>query len=204
MADLAGYYPTSPWFNAVDFSVNTPTITSETNAGKVRRVGYGHSFYSWTVKYPNMTQAQLGPIAGFIAQTRGPLLSFEIVLPQISYTKSSNPSVSTVSTSQTISAGVSQVTVSGATASSTILLGGDFFKFASHSKVYQATNTCTADGSGNATLYFSGNLVADVTSGANITTTAVPFTAIMESDAHQVNVGMGGMSTLSLQMRETW
>jgi hypothetical protein len=32
----------------------------------------------------------------------------------------------------------------------------------------------------------------------------VPFTVILEGDVQQYEVGMGGITTMSLDMRETW
>ena len=91
MADIASPYPTSPVFNTVGFTVNTPTIATETFSGKTRRVGFGHQFYSWQAQYSTLTDLDAGIVEGFLAQTYGSLLSFEIVLPKISYSKSTNP-----------------------------------------------------------------------------------------------------------------
>lgn len=204
MADLQGYYPTTPWFNAVSFEAITPQLVSETNTGKTHRRAYGHTFYRWDVKYPPITRGELSPIAGFLAQTYGGLFSFEIVLPEISYSKSTNPPTTTVSTNASASKGAKNIAVTNAGANKTVLAAGDFFKFDGHTKVYQATNDCVADGSGNATLYFAGSLVEDVSSGEDLTLTGVPFTAIIEDDTHKVNVGLGGMANLRLKMREVW
>jgi len=204
MADLAGYYPTTPGFSAVDFTVNSPTLSTETNSGKTRRVGYGHQFYTWRVSYPPMTQAQLAPTAGFLAQTYGPLLSFEIVLPEISYTSLSNQTSQTIQTTETKAVGEKNVTIGGASGVENILAAGDFFKFSGHSKVYQCVANCTSAGDGTATLYFAGGLTTALASGETLTITTVPFTAVRENDAHQVTVGLGGMSTVQIDMRETW
>lgn len=203
MADLTSQYPMDVSFTAVDFIVNTPTIVSETNSGKLRRVGQGISFYSWTVKYPPVTPRALGTIQGFIAQTQGPLYSFEIVLPEISYSKTINQSVAPT-TSANISAGAVNVTVTGCTVTSEVLRAGDFFKFDNHSKVYQATVNCNSDSNGNATLYFSGPTVSSVTAGANVTITAVPFTAVIEDGEQTTSIGSGGFGSLELSMREVW
>lgn len=204
MADLAGYYPNDPWFSAVEFSMVTPALVTESNTGKTFRRAYGHTYYSWSVKYPPLTRTEMGPILGFLAQTYGAMFSFEIVLPEISYSKSTNPPLTTVRTSQAITRGAKNVTVTNAGANKMILRAGDFFKFNSHTKVYQATNTCESDASGNATVYFAGSLVEDVDTSTDLTLTGVPFTAIIEDDTHKVGVGLGGMGALSLKMREVW
>lgn len=204
MADLAGYYPTTPGFTAVEFQVNTPTLSTNTNSGKTRRVGYGHQFYTWKVNYPPMTQSQLAPTFGFLAQAYGPLLSFNIVLPEISYTSLSSQTAQTISTSQSKAVGEKDITLSGASGIENILAVGDFFKFSGHSKVYQCVANCTSASDGTATLYFAGGLVEAVSSSETLTITQVPFTALLENDAHQVTVGLGGMSQLQIDMRETW
>lgn len=204
MADLAGYFPSSPWYNAVEFKTNTPQLATETNSGKTIRRAYGHQYYSWKVKYPPITRSELGNINGFLAQTFGSLFSFEIVLPEISYSKSENPPTTTVRTNGSAARGDKTVSLTNCGANKTVLKAGDFFRFTSHSKVYQATNTCQSDGSGNAILYFAGSLVSDVPTSTDLVLTGVAFTAIIENDAHQVNVGLGGMAQLTLEMRETW
>ncbi len=56
---MSGTFPSSPGFQAVNFKINTPTLTSETLSGKKRRVGMGHSYYTFTVKFPNQTSFAL-------------------------------------------------------------------------------------------------------------------------------------------------
>lgn len=204
MADLASAYPSNPSFNAVNFSVNTPTIATTTFSGKTRRTGYGHQYYEWEVKYAPLTPREAGAVEAFLAQTFGPQLSFEITLPEISYSKSNNPPSTTPETSASASKGAKQVAITNCGANKEVLYAGDFFKFADHSKVYQATSTITSDGSGNATLYFAGSLVEDVASGTSLTITAVPFTAIAINNVQKFDVGVGGMTAISVEMRETW
>ena len=204
MADLAGFFPNTPGFSAIDFTVNAPTLTTETNSGKTRRVGYGHQFYSWKLSYPPLSQSQLAPTAGFLAQTYGPLLSFEIVLPEISYTSLAGQTTQTIQTSQTRAVGEKDVTIAGASGIENILAAGDFFKFSGHSKVYQCVANCTSASDGTATLYFAGGLTTALASAETLTITQTPFTAVRENDAHQVTVGLGGLSQLQIDMRETW
>lgn len=204
MADLASAYPSNPSFNAVSFQVNTPSLATTTFSGKTRRTAFGHQYYQWTVNYAPLTPREAGAVEAFLAQTFGPSLSFEITLPEISYSKSNNPPTTTPQTSAGASKGAKQVTITNCGANKEVLFAGDFFKFANHSKVYQATSTCTSDGSGNATLYFAGSLVSDVTNGTSLTITAVPFTAIALNNAQKFDVGIGGMTSISVEMRETW
>ena len=109
MADIASQYPTSPSFNKVTISTNTPTLATETFSGKTRRVGQGHTFYNWQIKYPTLTDREAGLVEGFLAQTYGSLFSFEIVLPEVSYSKSTNPPSTTPATTTSYAAGAKSV-----------------------------------------------------------------------------------------------
>ena len=206
MADLASQYPTTPSFNAVSFQVNTPSLATTTFSGKSRRVAFGHQFYDWEVSYPSLTDRQAGIVEGFLAQTYGPSLSFEIILPEISYSKSNNPPSTTPAVNQVggYAKGQKSVVLDNCGANKQVLYVGDYFKFDNHSKVYQCVATCESDGSGNATLFFAGSLVADVPDNTDLTITAVPFTAIALNDVQKFDVGIGGITSISVKMRETW
>ena len=198
---MSGTYPARPSFNSINFKINTPVIKTQTNSGLTRRVAQGHSFYTFTVKYNNITKYDAGPVMGFISQQYGSLEKFQIVLPEISYSKlGSNQTTSTVTTSASASAGIDNVAVTGVTSGKFLLRAGDYFKFANHDKVYMCTVSWTT---GNP-LYFSGSLVKDVPSGTQITYNAVPFTVILDGEVQQYDTGIGGIIQMSLDMRETW
>jgi len=212
MADLATQYPTSPEFEAVSFKLVTPSQITETNSGKVRRTGYGVSYYTWEAEYSTLTALQAGTVIGYLAQAYGPQLSFEIILPEISYTKLTNQTSSTCTVGATNSGigatntvGAKAVQLTGCGNTKTVLAAGDFFKFSSHSKVYMCVAPCTSDSAGNATLYFSGSLTNTIVNGTTtLTITAVPFTAILSDDIQEWSVGYGGLTTLKVGMRENW
>ena len=204
MADIATQYPTTPSFNAVNFKVNTPTIATTTFSGKSRRTGYGHQFYEFDVKYPTITPSELATVQGYIAQTYGSQLSFEIVLPEISYTSLTAQTSNTPQTNTTYAKGVKSVLITNCGATQNVLNAGDFFKFSGHSKVYQSIGAVTSNGSGEATLNFAGALVESVGSSETLTITAVPFTVINLNNVQQYEVGIGGLATASVSMRETW
>ena len=204
MADLATQFPSSPSFESVNFRVNTPTQITNTMTGKLRRIGLGVSFYSWEVKYPSLTPLDSGTVRGYVAQALGPQFSFEIILPKISYTKLSSQTGSTPRTSGAMSIGATSVALINCGANAQVLAAGDFFKFNNHSKVYQCVSPCTANSSGSATLYFSGPAVSAVPTATNLTITAVPFTAVFAEEAQEFEFGYGGLSSMSLSMREVW
>jgi hypothetical protein len=197
---MSGTYPTNPTFQAVNFRINTPTLSSETLSGKTRRVGMGVSFYTFAAQYNNMTDFDMGPIVGFLHAQYGQLEDFQIVLPRISFSKAGNQTTNTVTTTQARTTGQNSVTVTGPSAGQSLLLAGDFFKFNNHSKVYM----CTTDWTPGQPLRFAGSLVSDVPSGTALTITNVPFTVILDNDVQEFQVGLGGISQLQVDFREVW
>jgi hypothetical protein len=201
---MSGTWPTSPNFNAVNFKVNTPTLRTQTISGKTLRVGMGHSFYTFTAKYNNLTRYDAGPIQGFIAQQYGPLESFQIYLPELSYSKQLNQTTGAVQTSSIAYQGADHVSVSGVTSGKGLLRAGDFFTFGNHRKVYQ----CAVTWSTGQPLYFSGSLVKDVPSGTGITygsyNSPIAWTVIMDGDVQQWDTGIGGITNISVDFREVW
>lgn len=203
MADLATQYPSTPSFASVNFKTNTPTQLTNTMTGKIRRVGMGVSYYSWEVKYPNLTRLEAGSVKGYLAQALGPQFSFEIVLPTLSYSALTNQTAN-VPRSAAAAIGSTSTTLTNCGANAQVLASGDYFKFANHTKVYQCVAPCTANGSGVATLYFSCPLVTAVPLNTNLTITAVPFTAILAEEAQEFEAGYGGITTMTVSMREVW
>lgn len=204
MADLATQYPSSPSFQSINFTTNTPTQITNTMTGKLRRVGMGVSFYSWEVSYPSLNRLDAGTVKGYLAQALGPQFSFEIVLPRLSYSALTNQTSSVPRTSASAAIGSTSVTLTNCGANASVLAAGDYFKFNNHTKVYQCVAPCTANGSGNATLFFSCPLVSAVPSNTNLTITAVPFTAVLAEEAQEFTAGFGGITSMSVMMREVW
>jgi len=199
---MAGTYPMTSGFNAVNFKINTPVIKTTTISGKTRRVAQGHSFYTFTGKYNNLSKYDTGPIIGFVSQQYGSYSSFQITLPELSYSKlgTQNQTATTVTTSAAAIAGADSVAITGVASGKYLLRAGDFFKFANHSKVYM----CAVSWVSGQPLYFSGSLVADVPSGTALVINAVPFTVILDGEVQQYDTGIGGIVQMSLDFREVW
>jgi hypothetical protein len=204
MADLATQYPASPSFESINFKTVTPTQVTGTMSGKVRRIGMGLSYYTWEVKYASLTRLQAGTVKGYLAQALGPQFSFEIVLPRLSTSALATQTASVPRTSATAAIGSTSVTLTNCGNTQNVLAAGDFFKFNNHTKVYMCVAPCTSNSGGTATLFFSGPLLTAVPSSTNLTITAVPFTAILAAPEQEFEVGYGGISTMSVSMRETF
>jgi hypothetical protein len=203
MSDLGGF-PTTPSFQTVNLKLNTPTQSTETFSGKTRRVGFGVSYYTFTVRYPDLTPRQAGIVQGFVARAFGPQLSFDVILPRISYSKFADQTTSLPYTVGATARGAKQVNLTNCGSNKNVLAAGDVFKFAGQDKVYMCVADCVSNSSGNATLFFSGSLIESVPSNIPLTITAVPFTVILESDQQEWDVGVGGMTSMELPMREVW
>ena len=221
---LANPYPDNG-FQAVDFKFNSPAQTTQSLNGKVRRLGMGITYYTFTVKYPMVSRAKLSTIMGFLSQCQGPLYAFDIVLPYISYTNLTNQISGSVSvtggTDTWVENGVTKtgyktgrgvVTVTGANGD--LFAGGDVMRFedynfpgndpnSKHLKVYMVTNEVTITG-GLGTVYFAGGLVDNVPNGTLVKYNAVPFQVILNGEEQLFNVGTGGMGSLEFNCREVW
>jgi len=204
MADLFTQFPADPVGSAVNFKINTPTQISETMSGKIRRLGLGVSYYSWELNFTNLTPLQAGTITGYLGQTLGPQFSFEIILPRISFSKAPNQTPNTPVTLTTAPIGSNNVNLTGLGVEKNVLAAGDFFRFNNHTKVYMCVAPCVSNSSGNATLFFSCPLVQPVPNGTNVTINSVPFTAILEEEAQEYEVGFGGITNISIAMREVY
>lgn len=205
MADLATAWPDTVGFRAVNFRINTPTQLSETFSGKLRRVGLGISYYSWEAVYANLVPIDAGTVLGYVAQAQGPQFSFEILLPHVSFTNLPNQTSSTPRLSATAPQGSTSVSLTNCGSNGQVLAAGDFFKFNDHSKVYMCAAPCIADGSGNATLFFTSPTVQAVSSSTELTINTVRFTAVLEDTEQEYGVGFGGIvGEMSFNMREVW
>ena len=194
--------PTVPSFSAVNFKINTPSLSTRTNSGMTRRIGMGHSYYSFTVQHKNLTRFEAGPVLGFIAQQFGSMDPFNIILPELSYSKTTNQTRTIVTTTAAAAVGATSVAITGVAVGKEFLRAGDFFQFPNHTKVYMCTSTWTSG-----PLEFSGGLVQAVPSGTAITyggTEPIRFRVIFESDVQQWETGIGGLVNISLDMREVW
>ena len=204
-------------FEAVDFQIVSPTLTTESFSGKVRRIGQGHQYYTFGLKMPPLTPYQFGPVIAFITKQYGQVDSFTVSLPEISFNTGQNAaSIGTpvvggyyLQAGNLITSapplGYKNVQIKGMTPNRLqVLRAGDFFRFAGHTKVYMATDDLNSDGGGVGILNFSGGLVASPPVNQGIFTNDVKFTVILDSDIQEYSLGYGGMTQYSFNCREVW
>jgi hypothetical protein len=203
---MSGTYPATPEFSSVDFKINTPVQTTETVNGRKRRSGFGVSYYTFAGKYANLIPSQAAAVTSFVAKQYGQVESFQIVLPKISYNKAADyaQAVGNAKVKTAASKGAFQVNLKGLGSLKTVMKAGDFFKFNGHSKVYMCTDDVVSLSNGEATIYFSGKLVANVVVDEVLTINAVPFTVILDQDVDEFTVANGGMTNIEVSFREVW
>ena len=200
-------FPTSPSFQSVNFKVNTPILRSTSLSGISRRVAMGNQFYSFTVKFPPLSPSDQGTVNGFLAARLGGYEAFDIILPEISYSKAQHPGDHTITVTGALAAGGNTVTYNVAGSGNhykNMFAAGDFIRFSNHSKVYQVTTSSTSNGSGNGTIVIGGLLVASITTATTIQRDAVPFSVVLAADENSFEVGFGGYTSISLDLREVW
>ena len=164
---MAGTYPTTPEFQAIDLQSRHNTLISESISGKIQARSIGGQRWSFSAKYNPMTREEFNPVYAFVISQQGMLGQFTIVPPVISST--SGTATGTMAVNGITSSGTGTVPIDGITGT---IKAGDFIKFANHSKVYMVT--ADRDGAGDMTI--EPELVADVADDEEITYTSVPFT----------------------------
>lgn len=199
--------PTDPSFQSVNFKVNTPILRTSSLSGITRRVAQGHQYYSFTINYPTLTAKEAGKVNGFLAARLGGYESFTVVIPEVSYSKAQHPDGVTMTVTTAKAAGSTSTTyavVGSSHHNKEFLVAGDFIKFSNHSKVYMVTEDSNTDGSGNATVKFSGGLVQPITTSTTIIREAVPFTVVLDADVQEFEVGFGGLTSMNFDVKEVW
>lgn len=181
-----GTWPSTVGFRTVDFESQTQTRVTETQSGRTVRFSTATNKFTGRIRYPFMSVDDFRPIQAFATRANGSLNSFDIVLPRISYTKSSYPN-QTVYVSAATSAGASSVTITSDQTSSTILKAGDVVRFGNHNKVYMVSTDISSDVSGVATLEIFPNLIQaieDDSAGGSVSVTVnqVPFRMFIDKD----------------------
>lgn len=200
---MSGTFPSTPQPTDIKFNLQTPVLKTTTISGKTRRVAMGIQYYTMTLRFGSMTSSQMNPIQAFIASQYGAYDSFQIVLPKISYRKATDSISTTPTATASVSAGATSLKVTTDN-NKTVLKAGDFFKFANHTKVYMANTDFTSTSTGTGVLSFTPALVNDVTSSEALTITAVPFTVILDNEEQSFTVGVGGITTTELELREVF
>ena len=190
---MAGTYPTTPEFQAINLESRHNNVMSETVSGRMQVRTLGGQRWSFTAKYNPMTRAEFQPVFAFVMSQQGRFGTFTIVPPVIG--DASGDVSGTALVNATTAAGATSVAMDGITGT---IKAGDFIKFASHNKVYMVT----ADRAGAGSVSIEPPLVSGVTDNESITYDSVPFTMRLANDVQSYNLASNEYYEYELDMIE--
>ena len=175
-------------------SVHPTRIATTLNGIEQRASGTGQ-YYRITAEYSNLTQAQVRQIMAHMAGESGPLNSFTFQLP--TYLGTITGSGASMGTVGTTAIGSSSVSLTVGSGSSPYFKAGDLFKFANHTKVYQATADSTTT-----SLVFKPPVRAAVPTSTAITTTSLSMTVRYATDNQEFSINTDLFSSFSIEFIE--
>jgi len=189
---MAGTYPTTPEFQAINLKSTHNNVKSTTVSGRVQVRSIGGQKWAFSAKYNPMTRAEFQPVFAFVTSQQGMLGTFGIVPPVIGSTSGSATGTALVNGST--SAGVTSVPVDGFTGD---IKAGDFVKFG-HGKVYMVT----ADRDGAGDISIEPALISAVSDNETMTYNGVSFTMRMTNDVQSYSLSQFEYYTYELDMEE--
>ena len=189
---MSGTFPTSPVFNALNFSSEQNTITSTTDSGKMFATQVDGQRWKFSASFPPMTRADFMSVYAFVMKQRSQKETFSIIPPVISNARGTISG----SVDGTASVGATTITLSGGTGS---ILAGSLIKFDNHDKVYMVV-TDNNDVTGN-DLVIEPPLRTAVSS-TNITYDSVPIKVRLQNDVQQFNTGTDGLYRFEIDVIE--
>jgi len=190
---MAGTYPSTPEFQAINLESKHNNLVSETVSGRQQVRSIGGQRWSFSARYNPMTRAEFQPVFAFVMSQQGRYGTFTIVPPVIG--DASGDVSSTALVNATTAAGATSVAMDGITGT---IKAGDFIKFASHSKVYMVT----ADRAGAGSVSIEPPLVSGVTDKEAITYDSVPFLMRLANDVQSYNLASNEYYEYELDMIE--
>ena len=197
---MSGAFPSSPAVMTIKIISDQPSLESISDSGKRQSRYAGGHLWEMDLTFPVMTRAQFAPIDGFVMSQDGGSEEFTYV-PAHKATP--------------IGEWGSAVSVVGAHAvdDTTIVMdgfnpnkadvvnAGDFFKFASHSKVYMVVENSTSVGN-VATLTIRPALIESIADNEVVTFQDVPFTVFVD-DVFEYKLSRQGFYTFSVKLKES-
>lgn len=194
---MSGAFPITAGFQTLDFQSNSPTRVTVSVSGKSQRVKVGGQFWSFKLKSPAMTRAQMMSDFAFIVQQDGQAEAFTIVPPEISSTRGT--ASGTITINATYAAGQSVVKGNGASGT---LKKGDLIKFSNHDKVYMITADVDMDASSEDTFNIYPPLTSAVSSSTTVTYNSVPIKVYFDKDEQKYITQADGTFQYEIVMTE--
>jgi hypothetical protein len=194
---MSGVFPITAGFQTLDFQSNTNSRVSVSVSGKSQRIKTGAQFWSFKLKSPAMTRAQVMADFAFIVQQDGQVESFTIVPPEISTTRGT--ASGTITINATYASGQSVVKGNGASGT---LKKGDLIKFSNHDKVYMITDDVDMDASSEDTFNIYPPLTTAVSNSTTVTYNSVPIKVYFDKDEQKYITQADGTFKYEIVMNE--
>ncbi len=189
---MAGTYPSTPEFQAINLKSTHNNLKSTTISGRTQVRTIGGQKWEFSAKYNPMTRAEFQPVFAFVTSQQGSLGTFSIVPPVIGST--SGTATGTALVNGATSAGATSVPVDGFTGT---IKAGDFVRFG-HTKVYMVT--ADIDGAGD--LSIEPALITAVSDDETMTYNDVAFTMRLRNDVQQFGLSRFEYYTYEVDMEE--
>jgi len=199
--------PTTVKFESVNFRQLDNVSVTTTTSGRTVRVSNSTTIWTGSLKMIAYTQADFKAIQAFLAQLRGQLNDFYVVLPGISDFSGTTTGGVSLEVQTNADAGATSVEVITDTGELT-LKAGDMITFSNHNKAYMITENCAGVGSsggdsaGGKTLKFTPPLVEAVTTSHTIAYDNVAFLMIALSSPFEYNYNVDGTVSFTIEVRE--
>ena len=192
---MSGQLPTSPVFNAMNFSSEVNTLLSISDSGRRFARQIDNQRWKITCRYTYLTREEFAPILAFITKQKGQKETFTIIPPKIKDALGSETTSIAVNGSHT--AGDSTIAIDGFNADSAgSLKAGDFIKFANHTKVYMVVSDVTPS-SNAATVTIEPPIIEALANDEAVTYDDVPFTVYLTSNVQQYSLGISASNLSS-------
>jgi len=206
---MSGTFPISAGFQTLDFQSNTNSRVTRSVSGKTQRIKTGAQYWSFKLKSPAMTRAELMADYSFIVSQDGQVGSFTIVPPEVASTRGTMTGTMTVSTTvstdpaMNTAAGSSAVGIVEDSTASGTLKKGDLIKFSNHDKVYMITEDFNLQNDSSVQpLKFYPPLTTAVTGSTTVTYTNVPIRVYLDRDEQKYITQADGTFQYEIVMNE--
>ena len=192
---MSGQLPTTPVFNAMNFSNEVNTLLSISDSGRRFARQIDNQRWKFTCRYRNLTRAEFAPILAFITKQRGQKETFTVIPPKIKDAQGSE--TTTISVNGAHTAGDTTIAIDGFNADSAgSLKAGDFIKFSGHTKVYMVVSDVTPS-SNAATVTIEPPIIEALANDEAVTYDDVPFTVYLTSNVQQYSLGISASNLSS-------
>lgn len=197
---MSGTFPTdAPWAQ-LTWSITSPSVASKSHSGKRLVRTYGYSRFAFKGVLGPMESAEWRDIMGFLAAQQGRYGEFTFTPPDFCNARGAISGAPTVNGASQTGRSIAIKELPASTGS--VLLRGDFLKFANHDKVYLVTADVASDASGLATVSIDPALVTSPADDSSVTYDSVSFNVALTTDLSGVDLESPLTGFIELEFEE--